>query len=99
MKAIRVHAPGGLEALQYEDVPVPEPRGGEVLVRVEAAGVNFTDIYNRSGFYKIPAPFTLGQEGAGTVERVGPGVTSLRPGYSVAWAAVLGSYAEYATIP
>ena len=99
MKAIRVHTPGGLEALRHEDVPVPEPKAGEALVRVEAAGVNFTDIYNRSGFYRIPTPFTLGQEGAGVVERVGSGVTSLRPGYSVAWAAFPGSYAEYAAIP
>lgn len=99
MKAIRVHTPGGLEALRHEDVPVPEPRAGEALVRVEAAGVNFTDIYNRSGFYKIPTPFTLGQEGGGVVERVGAGVASLRPGYSVAWAGAPGSYAEYAAIP
>src|SRR5436309_1310102 len=99
MKAIRVHATGGLEALRYEDVPVPEPKAGEALVRVEAAGVNFIDVYHRSGFYKVPTPIALGQEGAGVVERVGAGVASSKPGDRVAWASCAGSYAEYAAIP
>ena len=99
MKAIRVHSPGGPEALRYEDVPEPEPKAGEALVRVEAAGVNFIDCYHRSGQYKASFPVTLGQEGAGVVESVGPGVSDLRPGDRVAWASVFGAYAEKAVVP
>ena len=67
MKAVRVHAPGGPEVLRYEDVPEPQPKAGEAVVRVEAAGVNFIDVYHRTGLYKMALPITLGQEGAGTV--------------------------------
>lgn len=98
MKAIRVHAPGGPEALTCEDIAVPEPAAGQALVRVEAAGVNFIDVYQRTGFYKIPTPVTLGQEGAGVVESVGTGVTALKPGDRVAWASELGAYAEFAVV-
>ena len=98
MKAVRVHAPGGSEALRFEDVPDPTPSTGEAVVRVEAAGVNFIDVYHRTGLYKAPLPVTLGQEGAGVVESVGPGVTTVRVGDRVAWAAVLGSYAEKAAV-
>ena len=80
MKAIRIHAPGGVEALRFEDVPEPEPKPGEARVRVEAAGVNFIDVYHRTGLYKATLPATLGQEGAGLVETVGDGVTEVRPG-------------------
>lgn len=100
MKAIRINRPGGLEALALEEVAVPEPSPGQVLVRIEAAGVNFTDVYHRSGFYPMPTPFTLGSEAAGTVQRIGPGVTLVAPGQRVAWAAgALGAYAEYAAVP
>jgi NADPH2:quinone reductase len=99
MKAVRVHAPGGSEALRFEDVPDPTPSTGQAVVRVEAAGVNFIDVYHRTGLYKAPLPVTLGQEGAGVVESVGPGVTTVRVGDRVAWAAVLGSYAEKAAVP
>ena len=99
MKAIRVNAPGGLEALALEDIPTPEPAAGQVLVRVEAAGVNYIDVYQRTGFYRIPTPFTLGQEGAGVVEKAGDGVTGLKLGDRVAWASHLGAYAEYAVLP
>jgi NADPH2:quinone reductase len=99
MKAIRVHAPGGLEALQLDEVLVPTPKPGEALVRLAAAGVNFIDVYQRTGFYPLPTPFTLGQEAAGTVEAVGDGVTLARPGERVAWTGVMGSYAEYAVAP
>ena len=99
MKAIRVHAPGGPEVLQYEDVPDPRPQAGEAVVRVEAAGVNFIDVYNRTGLYKEPLPFTLGREGAGTVLSVANDVREVAPGDRVAWAGVAGSYAEQAAIP
>jgi NADPH2:quinone reductase len=100
MQAIRVHAPGGPEALKLEDVPVPEPQAGEALVRIEAAGVNFIDTYHRTGFYPVKTPFTPGSEGAGTVERVGSGAKLVKPGDRVAWAAgALGAYAEFAAVP
>lgn len=97
MKAIRIASPGGVEALRYEDVPVPEPKEGEALVRIEAAGVNFIDVYFRTGAYKGAYPMTLGHEGAGTVEKVGPGVTGVRPGDRVGSVNFAGSYAELAT--
>jgi len=99
MKAIRVHAPGGPEALRYEDVPQPAPGPGEVLVKIEAAGVNFIDVYQRTGLYKVPLPLTLGQEAAGTVAAVGPGVAEPKVGDRVAYTSVLGAYAEYAVVP
>ena len=100
MKAIRVHTCGGPEALRYEDVAVPTPQAGEALVKVAAAGVNFIDVQHRAGRYKPPAlPFTLGSEAAGTVTAVGPGVTDVAVGDRVAYAMVLGSYAEYAAVP
>jgi len=99
MKAIRVLAPDGPEALVFEDVPEPTPKSGEVLVRVETAGVNFIDVYHRTGLYKVAMPVTLGREGAGTVESVGPDVTGFSPRDRVAWAMVPGSYAEKAVIP
>src|SRR6266487_964310 len=92
MKAIRVHAPGGPEALRYEDVPQPAPGPGEVLVKIEAAGVNFIDVYQRTGLYKVPLPLTLGQEAAGTVAAVGPGVAEPKVGDRVAYTSVLGAY-------
>ncbi len=99
MKAVRVHQYGGLEALKYEDVPVPEPGEGEAKVKIEAVGVNFIDIYHRIGRYQGQLPLTLGQEAAGTVEAVGPGVKDVKPGDRVVYASVQGSYAEYAITP
>jgi len=99
VKAIRVHAPGGPEALRFEDVPDPRPQAGNAVVRVEAAGVNFIDVYHRTGLYQVPLPATLGQEGAGTVLEVGADVRDVAPGDRVAWASVLGSYAEKALVP
>ena len=99
MKAIRVHAPGGPEALRYEDVPRPTPGPGQVLVRIEAAGLNFIDVYQRNGHYKVPVPFTLGQEAAGIVAAVGPGVAEPKVGARVAYTTILGAYAEYAVVP
>ena len=99
MKAIRVNAYGGPEALSFEDLPDPVPAGGQALVRVEAAGVNFIDVYQRMGIYKNPLPFTLGQEGAGVVESVGEGVTVVKPGDRVSWTSIMGSYAQRAVVP
>lgn len=95
MLAIRPDAPGGPEIMKLEEHPTPAPGAGEVLVRVEAAGVNFIDIYQRSGQYTIPRPMALGMEGAGVVESVGAGVTDRRPGERVAWAGCPGSYATH----
>ncbi len=99
MRAIRVHQFGGLEALTYEDVPQPDPRPGEIRLKVEAAGVNFIDIYYRSGQYQTPLPVTPGSEAAGVVDAVGPDVTGFKPGDRAAFAMSLGSYAEYVTVP
>jgi NADPH2:quinone reductase len=98
MKAIRVHSPGGTEALRYEEVAAPAPGAGQALVRVEVSGVNFIDVYQRAGLYRLALPAVLGQEGAGTILSVGPGVTGMQPGDRVAWASVMGSYAEQAVI-
>jgi len=99
MKAIRVHSPGGPEALRYEDVERPASGPGQVLVKIEAAGVNFIDVYQRTGLYKVTLPFTLGQEAAGTVAAVGPGVAEPKVGARVAYTSILGAYAEYAVVP
>jgi NADPH2:quinone reductase len=99
MKAVRVHQYGGLDALQYEDVSVPEPGDGQARVKIQAIGVNFIDIYQRIGRSPGALPLTLGQEAAGIVEAVGPGVSDLKPGDRVAYASVQGSYAEYAMAP
>jgi NADPH2:quinone reductase len=99
MKAIRVQVCGGAEALDYIDVPTPSPGDGEVLVRLEAIGVNFIDVYHRTGLYPMPLPFTPGSEGAGVVESVGANVRDVRPGDRVAYAMVRGSYADYHVVP
>lgn len=99
MKAIRVHAPGGLDALRYEEVERPALGTGQVLIQIEAAGVNFIDVYQRTGLYKVPLPFTPGQEAAGTVAAVGHGVAGVKVGDRVAYSSVLGAYAEYAVVP
>src|SRR5574342_51741 len=99
MKTVRVHQYGGLEALTYEDVPVPDPGEGEARVKIEAIGVNFIDVYHRIGRYQGALPLTLGQEAAGTVDAVGPNVTDVKPGDRVVYASVQGSYAEYAVAP
>lgn len=100
MKAIRIHNLGGPEGLTWEDAPDPQPKEGQALVRVEAAGVNFIDVYFRTGLYKGPdLPFTPGQEAAGTVAAVGPGVTTLSVGDRVAYTGVQGAYAELAAVP
>ena len=99
MKAVFIEQNGGAEVLRYSDFAKPVAAAGQALVKVAASGVNFIDTYQRSGLYKIPLPFVLGMEGAGTVEALGEGVTGLRVGDSVAWAMSRGSYAEYAAVP
>jgi NADPH2:quinone reductase len=98
MQAVRLHATGTPDALTVEAVPVPSPGAGEALVRVEAAGVNFIDVYKRTGLYTVALPATLGEEGAGIVASVGPGVSDLAAGDRVAWAGTLGSYAEFVLV-
>jgi NADPH2:quinone reductase len=99
MKAIHVKEPGGPDAMQLVDVPTPAPGPKQALVRVAAIGVNFIDVYFRTGLYKGDRPITLGSEAAGTVEAVGSDVTLVAPGDRVAYAMVRGSYAEYALVP
>ena len=99
MKAIRIHTYGGPETLTYEEIPVPEPKAGEARIKIESSGVNFIDIYHRTGFYPLKTPFTLGTEGAGIVDAVGDGVTEVKKGDRVAYAMIPGSYAEYAIVP
>lgn len=100
MKAIRVERTGGPEVLQLEDVAVPQPGENEVLVRQTAAGVNFIDVYVRTGLYKAQLPLTLGREGAGVVEAIGRGVSDFAPGQRVAYAqSPPGGYAELHVVP
>jgi NADPH:quinone reductase len=99
MRAVRVHEHGGPEALAIEEVPTPEPGDGDVRVRVAAAGVNFIDVYRRSGAYPGDTPFTPGVEAAGTVAAVGAGVQGLGEGDAVAFAMVPGAYAEEVVVP
>lgn len=99
MKAIQIHETGGPEVLKLADLPHPQPGPGQVLIRVEATGVNFIEVYFRKGTYKAALPLTPGSEAAGTVEELGPGVTGFVAGDSVASTGVLGSYAEYALVP
>jgi len=98
MKAIQIHQTGGPEVLQLAELPIPEPGPGQVLIRVEATGVNFIEIYFRKGTYKSSLPLIPGSEAAGTVEELGPGVTGFKAGDAVASVSVLGSYAEYAVV-
>lgn len=98
--AIRVHEPGGPEKLMWEEVPLPQPKPGEALVRHRAVGLNYIDVYFRTGLYKAPSmPVTIGMEGAGVVEAVGEGVTNVAPGDRVAYAGALGAYAEARCAP
>src|SRR4030095_5797515 len=98
MKAIQVKEPGGPEKLELVEVPKPTPGPKQALVKIHAAGVNFIDVYFRIGLYKADIPISLGNEGAGVVEAVGPEVTEVAPGDRVAYAMSRGSYAEYALV-
>jgi len=98
MKAIQVKQVGGPEVMELVDLPVPEPKANEAVVKLSASGVNFIDVYHREGRYKAALPFIPGQEGAGEVVAVGKDVESLKNGDRVAWTATLGCYAEYAAV-
>ena len=98
MKAIQVKQPGGPEVLELVDLPVPQPKPNEAVVKIGACGVNFIDVYNREGRYKTPLPFTPGQEAAGVVSAVGSEVAGFAVGDRVAYTMTLGSYAEYAAV-
>ncbi len=98
MKAIQVRKVGGPEALELVEVPVPEPKEHEALVEIKAIGVNFIDVYFREGRYPSQTPFTVGQEAAGVVSKIGSAVKNVKPGDRVAYTGLQGSYAEYATI-
>ena len=100
MKAIRVHTPGGPDALRFDDVPEPTPKAGEAIVKVDAAGLNYIDIYFRTGAYKAASlPFTVGLEAGGTVTAIGPGVTEVAVGDKAAYTGVPGAYAQFAAVP
>ncbi|MBI4524670.1 MAG: quinone oxidoreductase [Deltaproteobacteria bacterium] len=99
MKAVTVHQYGAPEMLRCEEITIPEPGPGQARVRIEATGVNFIDIYQRTGLYPLNLPVTLGMEAAGVVDAVGPDVTEVKRGDRVAYAMELGSYAEFAIVP
>jgi NADPH:quinone reductase len=99
MKAIVVENCGGPEALVYRDAEKPSPGAGEALIKLEAVGLNYIDVYHRTGLYQLPRPFIPGMEAAGVVEAVGPDVTEVKPGDRVAYAMQIGAYAEYAVTP
>jgi len=99
MKAIQVKQTGAPEVMELVELPVPEPKANEAVVKLAASGVNFIDVYHREGRYKVPLPFIPGQEGAGQVVAVGSDVKSVKIGDRVAWTMTLGSYAEYAAVP
>jgi NADPH:quinone reductase len=99
VKAIQIHETGGPEVLRLEEVPDPQPGPGEAVVRLEAIGVNFIEVYQRTGLYRSPLPFTPGGEGAGRVVAVGRDVSGVKPGDRVASTSLRGSYAELARVP
>ncbi len=98
MKAVRIHEFGGTEVLRYDEVSVGQPGAGEALVKIEAAGVNYIDTYQRSGVYPVTLPFTLGMEGSGVVVTVGEGVTDVAVGDRVVFAMQTGTYADYTLV-
>ncbi len=99
-KAIRIHTNGGPEVMKWEDIPTPDPGPGEALIKHEAVGLNYIDVYFRTGLYKAPnMPLIIGQEGAGTVLAVGTGVTNVAAGDRVAYAGPLGGYSTERTLP
>ncbi len=99
MKAIQVKKPGGPEALELVEIPVPQPKPNEAVVKVAASGVNFIDVYHREGRYPVALPFVIGQEGAGVVSAVGAEVKTVKAGDHVAWTSIMGSYAEFVAVP
>jgi NADPH2:quinone reductase len=99
MKAIRIHTLGDPSVLQVEDIDIPQPGAGEARIRIEVAGLNFIDVYQRMGLYKLPLPITPGQEAGGVVDALGAGVEGLSVGQRVAYGMVGGAYAQYSVVP
>jgi len=99
MKAIRIQSHGPSDAMKLEETPTPQAGKGQLLVKLDAAGLNFIDVYQRSGLYPQQMPFIPGSEGAGTVDAVGEGVTAFKKGDKVAWTGIPSSYAEYVAVP
>jgi NADPH2:quinone reductase len=99
VKAIRVNQTGGPDSLRLEEIPRPSPGPGQALVRIEAVGVNFIEVYQRTGLYRVPLPTTPGGEAAGVVEEIGAGVSAVRVGQRVASSSFIGAYAEFALAP
>src|SRR6202790_2342593 len=99
MKAIQVKETGGPEKMELVEIPTPQPGPRQALIRIAASGVNFIDVYFRTGLYKADLPISLGSEAAGTVEAIGAGVTEAAAGDRVAYAMARGSYAVYAVVP
>ena len=99
MKAVQITEFGGPEVMKYKDLPDPTPGSGQALVEIQAVGVNFTDIYGRSGVNPPPLPWVVGVEGAGVVKGIGPGVSEVKEGDLVAYCSIPGSYAEKAVVP
>ncbi len=99
MKAVRIHQFGGPEVMQVDDVPTPSPKAGQVLVRLAASGLNYIDVYQRTGMYPNQLPYTMGLEGSGVVAAVGPETSGFKEGDAVAYTGVPGAYAEYALVP
>ncbi len=99
MKAIQVPKTGGVEVLSFLDLPVPQPKPNEVIVKIAASGVNYIDVYFREGRYPVTPPFILGQEAAGVVSETGSGVKDFKPGERVAYTGITGAYAEYEAVP
>ena len=99
MKAIQIKSTGGPDVMQYVDLPNPQPKANEVIVKIAAAGINFIDVYFREGRYKADVPFVSGQEASGTVSAVGSDVRDFSVGDRVAYTGVMGAYAEYAAVP
>jgi NADPH2:quinone reductase len=99
MKAIQIQKFGGPEVMQLEEVPTPKPQAGQVLVKLAAAGLNYIDVYQRTGLYPNPLPYTMGLEGSGVVAELGAGASGFQEGDPVAYTGVPGAYAEYALVP
>jgi len=99
MKAIQIKQTGGPEVMEYVDLPTPQPKPNEAVLKIQAVGVNFIDVYYREGRYKAPLPFILGQEGTGVISAIGSEVRAVSVGDRVAYTMTLGSYAEYAAVP
>src|SRR3989442_6601572 len=99
VKRLRLKTAGGPDVMRYEEVPEPTPKTGEATVKVDAAGINYVDVYQRSGQYKLALPMTLGLEAGGTVTAIGANVTEVKAGDKVAYTGVPGAYAQYAVVP